>query len=107
MSHKGAEPERESAVIGCLAAIPGLLLISLLHAVAFKLLWGWFAPFAPLTVPQAFGLSLLVSLFRTPSKEDREVGETANAFLFRMISKALTKPVFVLALGWVVHALFQ
>jgi hypothetical protein len=99
----------ESKSAGCLFALLGIPLSIFLNAWVIKLLWGWFVPLGPITGLQAFGISLLAGLLaKSPvQKDDPKDGESYNMYVFRLVSVALLKPLFILGMGWAAHVLFQ
>lgn len=95
-------PESKNRLAGC---VYFLLLFPLVawRAYVLKIMWGWFV--VPLgvpaiTVPIAYGLTLVVSMFRPSSYPDDETPEEARFREKRALFFGVISPAVVLALGW-------
>ena len=86
----------------------GMMIVSsIFNGYALSVLWGWFVVptfgLPELTIAPAIGLAMVVSYLthqhRTDEKSEKNFGEQmATTF-----SWAISKPLFALLFGWVVH----
>ena len=78
-----------------------MIVAYLLNGVVLKLLWGWFmVPTLGLPVislVQAIGIGIVIS-FLTQQHIPRDEDEKKKLLVFEIL-----KPVFTIAVGWVVH----
>jgi|SRR5690348_7092427 len=104
--------QADMKVVGILATLLFVIVCgALFSGLVLSVLWGWFIVpalhAAPITVPQAIGLSLVVGLLtrgtareKDEEKKDRGIGEA----LFTAFCHATIPPLFVLGIGAIVHA---
>lgn len=93
-------------VFGWIVAVVGtMVLSSILNGYALSVLWRWFIVetfgLPLLTIPTAIGVALVVS-YLTVHLSNEEDKRSATEKLFSGIAWAITKPLFALAIGWVV-----
>ncbi len=83
----------------------GIILSVLYHGYALSVIWGWFfVPtfgLAPLNIPAAIGISLVISHMTTPIP-DKPKDESFEEGIYNAISKAIVKPSCALLFGWII-----
>lgn len=96
-------------IVGYIVSWLGVIVLgSLFYGFALATLWGWFLVpalhAAPISIPQAIGISLVVNMFtaRTGGSEKKENKEPAEVLLAAAISAFLV-PLIVLIFGAVIH----
>lgn len=104
--------DEEKDLIGCLAAIPAMLITAPISAALYgwtlATLWGWFMGsifgFRPLSVLQAIAVMLIVSLLTT--KRPQSTKEENKKSPLQAIAEGLAFTVIICALslieGWIV-----
>jgi|SRR5579872_982799 len=95
-------------IIGWTATIVTSLVVSaVLNGYALSILWRWFivpvfhAP--PLAIPEAIGIGLMVEYLTHQVSADNDDDKTFSQRMAYGIPMAIFKPLWVLAIGWVVH----
>jgi len=97
----------EKAIGVMVVTVTSLLLSTVLRGFVLVVLWSWFVVahfhIAPLTIPVALGISLIVSFLTAHVDLDDKPTGQAKSRLYKAISASLVVPIFTLALGWVYH----
>lgn len=72
---------------------------------ALSTLWGWFIVpvfrLPPLSITQAVGLALTVSLFKSSSYQSNKE-QSVTDDIIKLFVNAIINPVFFVVLGWVI-----
>jgi hypothetical protein len=92
--------------IGYTATIIGLMFFSAIFSgYALSVLWDWFVvPYfgvAAISIPLAIGLALIVQ-YLTHQEQKTEPGKDVASILIEGFVRAIFKPLFALAFGWIV-----
>lgn len=98
-------------MLGCMVLAAVLIPSTILNGWVTSTLWGWFIQpvfgLRPITLGEAIGLSLFVSLFRAHRfnqsvKKDKRLEESLT-----MVAEIILNPFLVLAFGYVLHLILK
>ena len=98
-------------VIGWITVtVGGIILSSIWRGYVLSILWGWFVSpvfhIAQISIALAIGLSLVIGMFtyQSSSSESKDKKESAGEAVLKALAVAFLSPLFVLALGAIIHA---
>lgn len=100
---------KEFKAMALLLVTPLLFPVSVVASgYALAVLWGWFVVptfhFPELSVPVAYGLWLIIGYMTYQEVDPKGLEEkSAGVLVVEALIKAVLRPAFALAMGWVVH----
>lgn len=100
------KPTAKELGIGCGLVLLTMPLAVLWWAYAATKLWAWYAPFPPIGLARAYGLSLLIGMYTWKAAQKKDESETFWDNVREYFVIGLLRPAVALGLGYAVHLLW-
>lgn len=97
--------------VGCTALLIAMPISAVLRGWVLSVIWGWFVVgqfhVAPIRIPFAIGLSIIVSLFSgtgdIAANQKADSGKSVGDIVSKAIGRMLAAPLFALGFAWFVQ----